>query len=198
LVSTRERPDNCERETDTSRVIVGGGAARRRYLPYGSSTDPVNHPGQVETIAGSRFPGGGRPESCKNTHDEYVLNVESGTRTPPTKCKKYKSRKVQSRKGSGRFSRCLEEILICDVRVESVRFETFLRVKIGCIKEWCVCLYNQRCHFDTKAVLFKYFVNYLFQLSLKADMILFLTDQKSHNNTKYTDIHMFSPSSVAY
>jgi hypothetical protein len=74
----------------------------------------------------------------------------------------------------------------------------FLRVKIGCIKEWCVCLYNQRCHFDTKAVLFKYFVNDLFQLSLKADMILFLTDQKSHNNTKYTDIHMFSPSSVAY
>jgi hypothetical protein len=126
------QPDKCERETDTSRVIVGGGAARRRYLPYGSSTDPVNHPGQVETIAGSRFPGGGRPESCKNTHDEYVLNVESGTRTPPTKCKKYKSKKVQSRKGSGRFSRFLEEILICDVRVESVRFETFLRVKNGC------------------------------------------------------------------
>jgi hypothetical protein len=59
-------------------------------------------------------------------------------------------------------------------------------------------LYNQRCDFDTKAVLFKYFVNNLFQLSLKADMILFLIDQKSHNNTKYTDIHMFSPSSVAY
>jgi hypothetical protein len=81
-------PDKCERETDTSRVIVGGGAARRRYLPYGSSADPVNHPGQVETIAGSRFPGGGRPESRKNTHDEYVLNVESGTRTPTDEMQK--------------------------------------------------------------------------------------------------------------